>query len=106
LRCLEDWRQGGGALDDEAIGESLYTFGAAYGSALRTRWRLPLELRQLIAAIYSLEGGVYARDALVVNLAAQMARLTEHEGLEELARGKTARLLKVGLSELTRIRKA
>ncbi|AKS07078.1 hypothetical protein AA957_13460 [Pseudomonas trivialis] len=67
---------------------------------------MPLELRQLIAAIYSLEGGVYARDALVVNLAAQMARLTEHEGLEALAKGKTARLLKVGLSELMRVRKA
>lgn len=106
LRCLEDWRQGGGELDDEMIGDSLYTFGAAYGSSLRARWRLPLELRQLIAAIYSLEGGVYARDALVVNLAAQMARLTEHEGLEALAAGKTARLLKVGLSELARVRKA
>src|SRR3989344_1601450 len=106
LRCLEDWRQGGGALDDEAIGESLHALGAAYGSALRTRWRLPLELRQLIAAIYSLEGGVYSREALVMNLAAQMARLTEHEGLEALARSKTARLLKMGLSELMRLRKA
>ena len=105
LRCLQDWLQGGGELDDEAIGESLYTFGAAYGSALRTRWRLPLELRQLIAAIYSLEGGVYSREALVVNLAAQLARLTEHEGVEALAKGKTARLLKVGLPELTRMRK-
>ena len=105
LRCLENWRQGGGVLDDEAIGESLHALGAAYGSALRTRWRLPLELRQLIAGIYSLEGGVYSREALVVNLAAQMARLTEHEGLEELAGSKTARLLKVGLSELTRVRK-
>ncbi|NWD57643.1 HDOD domain-containing protein [Pseudomonas veronii] len=106
LRCLEDWRQGGGALDDAAIGESLHALGAAYGSALRTRWRLPLELRQLIAAIYSLEGGVYSREALVMNLAAQMARLTEHEGLEALARSKTARLLKMGLSELMRLRKA
>lgn len=105
LRCLEDWRQGGGALDDEAIGESLDNFGAVYGSALRTRWRLPLELRQSIAATYSLEGGVYSREALVVNLATQMARLTEHEGLQELAGSKTARLLKVGLSELTRVRK-
>jgi len=105
LRCLQDWLQGGGELDDEAIGESLYTFGAAYGSALRTRWRLPLELRQLIAAIYSLEGGVYSREALVMNLAAQLARLTEHEGVEELARSKTARLLKVGLPELVRMRK-
>lgn len=59
----------------------------------------------MIAATYSLEGGVYSRDALVVNLAAQMARLTEHEGLEALAKSKTARLLKVGLSELTRVRK-
>jgi len=106
LRCLEDWRQGGGALDDAAIGESLHALGAAYGSALRTRWRLPLELRQLIAAIYSLEGGVYSREALVMTLAAQMARLTEHEGLEALARSKTARLLKMGLSELMRLRKA
>ena len=106
LRCLEDWRQGGGALDDEAIGESLHALGAAYGSSLRTRWRLPLELRRLIAAVYSLEGGVYSREALVMNLAAQMARLTEHEGLEALAGSKTARLLKVGLSELMRLRKA
>jgi len=106
LRCLEDWRQGGGALDDEVIGESLHALGAAYGSSLRTRWRLPLELRQLIAAVYSLEGGVYSREALVMNLAAQMARLTEHEGLEALAGSKTARLLKVGLSELMRLRKA
>lgn len=105
LRSLQEWRQGGGELDDELIGESLVTYGASYGSALRTRWRLPLELRQLIAAIYSLEGGVYSREALVMNIAAQLARLTEHEGIEALAKGKTARLLKVGLSELMRIRK-
>jgi len=105
LRCLQEWRQGGGELDDELIGESLFTFGASYGSALRTRWRLPLELRQLIAAVYSLEGGVYSREALVMNMAAQLARLTEHEGVEELAGSKTARLLKVGLPELTRMRK-
>ncbi|MBT9302122.1 HDOD domain-containing protein [Pseudomonas sp. TAE6080] len=105
LRSLQEWRQGGGELDDELIGESLVTYGASYGSALRTRWRLPLELRQLIAAIYSLEGGVYSREALVMNIAAQLAGLTEHEGIEALAKGKTARLLKVGLSELMRIRK-
>uniref|UniRef100_UPI000A8A6B19 hypothetical protein n=1 Tax=Colwellia sp. TT2012 TaxID=1720342 RepID=UPI000A8A6B19 len=104
-RSLQEWRQGGGELDDELIGESLVTYGASYGSALRTRWRLPLELRQLIAAIYSLEGGVYSREALVMNIEAQLAGLTEHEGIEALAKGKTARLLKVGLSELMRIRK-
>ncbi|WP_248797928.1 HDOD domain-containing protein [Pseudomonas sp. MWU13-2105] len=105
LRCLQEWLSAGGELDDELIGESLYTLGAGFGSALRTRWRLPLELRELIAAVYQLGGGVYSREALVMNLAAQMARLTPHEGVEELAKSRTARLLKVGLPELMRLRK-
>ncbi len=40
-----------------------------------------------------------------MNMAAQMAHLTEHEGLEELAQGRTARLLKIGLPELMRLRR-
>ncbi|AZD32984.1 Response regulator [Pseudomonas chlororaphis subsp. aurantiaca] len=107
LRCLQEWKQAGGALDDtEEIGDALEQFGAAYGSALRTRWRLPLELRELIASAYQLGGGVYSREALVMNLSAQLARLQPSEGLEELANSKTARLLKIGLPELTRLRKS
>lgn len=106
LRCLQEWKQAGGELDDlEEVGDALATFGAAYGSALRTRWRLPLELRELIAAVYQLGGGVYSREALVMNMAAQLARLTEHEGVEALANSRTARLLKIGLPELMRLRK-
>ncbi|WP_247268435.1 MULTISPECIES: response regulator [Pseudomonas] len=106
LRCLQEWKQAGGELDEwEEVGDALAEFGAAYGSALRTRWRLPLELRELIASVYQLGGGVYSREALVMNMAAQMARLTEHEGIEELARSRTARLLKIGLPELMRMRK-
>ncbi|UDI93154.1 MULTISPECIES: response regulator [unclassified Pseudomonas] len=106
LRCLQEWKQAGGELDElEEVGDALAEFGAAYGSALRTRWRLPLELRELIAAVYQLGGGVYSREALVMNMAAQMARLTEHEGVEELAKSRTARLLKIGLPELMRMRK-
>ncbi|SEN44933.1 HD-like signal output (HDOD) domain, no enzymatic activity [Pseudomonas sp. ok272] len=107
LRCLQEWKQAGGELEErEEVGEALARFGAAYGSALRTRWRLPLELRELIAAVYHLGGGVYSREALVMNMAAQLARLTEHEGVEELAKSRTARLLKIGLPELIRLRKA
>jgi len=106
LRCLQEWLSAGGELDDELIGESVYAFAASFGSALRTRWRLPLELRELIAAVYQLGGGVYSREALVMNLAAQLARLTPHEGVEEIAKGRTARLLKVGLPELVRLRKS
>lgn len=106
LRCLQEWKQAGGELDElEEVGDALAEFGAAYGSALRTRWRLPLELRELIAAVYQLGGGVYSREALVMNMAAQLARLTEHEGLEGLAKSRTARLLKIGLPELMRLRK-
>ncbi|QAY83169.1 response regulator [Pseudomonas arsenicoxydans] len=106
LKCLQEWKQAGGELDDrEEVGDALAEFGAAYGSALRTRWRLPLELRELIAAVYQLGGGVYSREALVMNMAAQLARLTEHEGIEALAKSRTARLLKIGLPELMRLRK-
>jgi HD-like signal output (HDOD) protein len=106
LRCLQEWKQAGGELDEwEEVGDALAQFGAAYGSALRTRWRLPLELRELIAAVYHLGGGVYSREALVMNMAAHLARLTEHEGIEELAKSRTARLLKIGLPELMRLRK-
>lgn len=106
LRCLQEWKQAGGELDDqEQIGNALTEFAAAYGSALRTRWRLPLELRELIAAVYQLGGGVYSREALVMNMAASLARLTEHEDVEALAKSRTARLLKIGLPELMRLRK-
>ncbi|QKG68020.1 response regulator [Pseudomonas sp. B14-6] len=106
LRCLQEWKQAGGELDErEEVGNALAEFGAAYGSSLRTRWRLPLELRELIAATYQLGGGVYSREALVMNMAAQLARLTEHEGIEALAKSRTARLLKIGLPELMRLRK-
>ena len=106
LRCLQEWQQAGGELDElQEVGEALAKFGASYGSALRARWRLPLELRELIASAYQLGGGVYSREALVMHMAAQMARLTEHEGVEELAKSRTARLLKIGLPELMRMRK-
>lgn len=105
LRCLQEWRLGGGELDESQVQQSLDEFGAAFGSALRTRWRLPLNLRELIAAIYQLGGGVYSREILAMNLAGQLARLPADQGLEKVANNKTARLLKVGLPELSRLRK-
>jgi HD-like signal output (HDOD) protein len=105
LRSLQEWKQAGGELDErEEVGDALAAFGAAYGSALRTRWRLPLELRGLIAAVYELGGGVYSREALVMNMAAQLARLPGQEGIEVLAKSRAARLLKIGVPELTRLR--
>lgn len=105
LRCLQEWRLAGGELDEGHVHTSLKEFGAAFGSALRTRWRLPLSLRELIAAIYQLGGGVYSREILAMNLAGQLARLPADQGLEKVAENKTARLLKVGLPQLSRLRK-
>lgn len=105
LRVLQEWRLAGGVLEEGQVDKALKEFGAAYGSALRTRWRLPIELRELIAAIYHLGGGVYGRDTLAMNLAGQLARLGPEESLEPIANGKTARLLKMSLPELTRLRR-
>lgn len=105
LRCLQDWLLAGGELDEEAVTESLKAFGAAFGSALRTRWRLPLELRELIAAVYQFSGGVHSREALAMTVAAQMALLGSEDSLETLGNSKPARLLKIGSSELERLRK-
>jgi HD-like signal output (HDOD) protein/ActR/RegA family two-component response regulator len=105
LRGLQEWKLAGGALDAAQIAQSLETFGAAYGSALRTRWRLPLELRELVAAVYQLGGGVYSRDALAMHLAGQMARMKPEDDLDAIAKGKAARLLKISLPELMRLRR-
>lgn len=105
LRCLLEWRLAGGELDEDQVQLSLNEFGAAFGSALRTRWRLPLGLRELIAAIYQLGGGVYSREILAMNLAGQLSRLSAEQGLEKVASSKTARLLKLGLPELRQLRK-
>ncbi|EKT4465450.1 HDOD domain-containing protein [Pseudomonas putida] len=105
LRCLQEWRLAGGELDEGQVQRALDEYGAAFGSALRTRWRLPLGLRELIAAIYQLGGGVYSREILAMNLAGQLSRLPAGQGLEKVASNKTARLLKLGLAELSRLRK-
>ncbi|WP_449430640.1 HDOD domain-containing protein [Pseudomonas putida] len=105
LRCLQEWRLVGGELDEGKVRLALDDFGAPFGSALRTRWRLPLALRELVAAIYQLGGGVYSREILAMNLAGQLARLPADQGLEKVASNKTARLLKIGLPELSRLRK-
>lgn len=105
LRCLQEWRLAGGELDEAQVQSALNDFGAPFGSALRTRWRLPLTLRELIAAVYALGGGVYSREILAMSLAGQLARLPADQGLEKVASNKTARLLKLGLPELTRLRK-
>lgn len=99
LRTLEEWQGRGGELSDEQIGESLKGFGAAFGSTLRTRWRLPLELRELIAAAYGMSNGVFSRKALILNLAAKAARLPASQAVR-LKEEKAQRMLNLEPAQL------
>ena len=105
LSCLQEWLHAGGALNDELIGRALEQYSAAFGSALRTRWRLPLELRELTAAVYQYNTGVYTREVLVMNLAGHMARLGDEDSVTALLKTKPARLLKLNVTDLQRLRK-
>ncbi len=104
LRSLQEWRLGGGPLEDAEVGQALRDQGAAFGSALRARWRLPLGLRELIAATYQLGGGVYSRALLVMHLARELIDVPAEQGLERIAQGRTARLLKLEAAALERVR--
>jgi HD-like signal output (HDOD) protein/ActR/RegA family two-component response regulator len=104
LRCLQDWLIAGGSLDEATIRRALAQYSAAFGSALRTRWRLPLELRELIAAVYQYNTGVFTREVLAMNVAGQMGSLGLEDPLEALAKSKSARLLKISESDLEGVR--
>ncbi len=104
LRCLQEWVYAGGQLDDAIIANALENYGAAFGSALRTRWRLPLALRELIAAVWQYNTGVFTREVLAMNVAGQMGKLNAEDPLEALAKSKSARLLKISALDLEKVR--
>ncbi len=51
LRTLHEWKLAGGKLEEGQVESVIQRFGANFGSALRARWRLPLDLRELIASV-------------------------------------------------------
>lgn len=95
LRTLQAWCSAGGELQADQVESALEAHAAGYGGALRTRWRLPVELRQLIGAAYGLHGGVYSREALILHLAAQIAHWPDDTPLDGLLEHKAARLLRL-----------
>ncbi|WP_447588101.1 HDOD domain-containing protein [Aquipseudomonas campi] len=95
LRSLQDWQDAGGALSDEQIDTALRQRAANFGSALRIRWRLPFELRSVIAAFYALGSGVFSREALVLNLAAEVLRLPANEAVSRISECRAARMLRL-----------
>lgn len=95
LRSLQDWLDAGGELSSEQIDSALRQRAASYGSALRIRWRLPFGLRELIAAYYGLGNGVFSREALVLNLSAELLALPADQGPEQAAQCRAASMLRL-----------
>jgi HD-like signal output (HDOD) protein/CheY-like chemotaxis protein len=104
LRTLHEWKLAGGVLERPHVEASIKRFGANFGSALRARWRLPLDLRELIASVYGL-AGVYGKPALVMNLAGQLAALEPEADIKQVVESKAARLLGLNAASLSALRK-
>lgn len=103
LRSLQDWQDAGGALRDEDIQQSFQRRAASFGSALRIRWRLPLGLRELIAAFYNLGSGVFSREALVLNLVGLMQRQHGNLSPSALLEERCVRMLRLDSDLLERM---
>ncbi|MGL4316282.1 MAG: HDOD domain-containing protein [Pseudomonas sp.] len=95
LRSLQDWQNAGGELSNEQIDSCMRQRAAGFGSALRIRWRLPFGLRELIAAYYALGSGVFSREALVLNLCAELLALPANQAPQSLLESRGARLLRL-----------
>ena len=95
LRSLQDWQNAGGELRDEQISAALRQRAPGFGSALRIRWRLPLGLRELVAAYYQLGSGVFSREALVLNLSGALLALPAGDSPAMLLDSRPARLLRL-----------
>lgn len=95
LRSLQDWLDGGGELDEAALQRALRERAAGFGSALRTQWRLPLGLRQLIRAFYSLGAEAFTSEALVLNLSRLLLELPPDAEVAVLANERAVRMLRI-----------
>ncbi|KTT44539.1 response regulator [Pseudomonas oryzihabitans] len=92
LQGLQRWSDGGGMVDEAAVERALARYSLEFSTELQRHWRLPLELRELVAAVHSLQG-VLAKPSLILHLAAHAASLTADEELETLVEHKAGRML-------------
>jgi len=102
LRSLQEWLDSGGELTEDEILYALRECSASFGSTLRAQWRIPLRLRQLIAAFYSLGAEVFTREALVLNVTGSLLRLPPSSLIDELLQDRAVRLLRLDEAILER----
>ena len=106
LRSLQDWLDGGGELDAREVQRALSERAAGFGSALRTHWRLPLGLRQLIRAFYALGSEAFTSEALVLNLSRLLLELPADADVAVLLNERAVRMLGIDITLLQRAPRA
>lgn len=98
LRALQQWVDRGGELTEERLAHALREHASPFGWTLRTRWRLPITLRELVTAYYQLGHGVFAREALVLSLTGHLQHhlaAGDDDLARRLAEERAARLLRL-----------
>ena len=91
---LQMWLSGQRGLSEAEIKIAFELNAASFGSALRIAWRLPIPLREAIAGFYGLRPGVLSREALLMNLTAQLRALGDLSPLN-LSEERAVRMLGV-----------
>ncbi|MEH3022606.1 MAG: HDOD domain-containing protein [Pseudomonas oryzihabitans] len=92
LQGIQRWCDEGGAVDAAALERAVLRYAQEFSVELQRQWRLPLELRELAAAVHSLQG-VLPKPALILHLAAHAASLAASEALDALIEHKAGRML-------------
>lgn len=80
------WRHAGQALDDATLGSALQRCSGDLANRLKSHWRLPTPLRELIGACYALPPGNSKRDPVIMRLACAELQGGSEQELERLYR--------------------
>lgn len=86
LYQTQKWENQGNTVNEEVLLHAVRDFAAPFAVRLKARWGLPMALRELIGAIYSLPPMQVRREQVVMRLAAAMNNGEPEADLERLQR--------------------
>jgi HD-like signal output (HDOD) protein/ActR/RegA family two-component response regulator len=86
LYQTQKWEKQGNTVNEEVLLHAVRDFAASFAVRLKARWGLPMALRELIGAIYSLPPMQVRREQVVMRLAAAMNNGEPEADLERLQR--------------------
>lgn len=86
LYQTQKWEKQGNTVNEEVLLHAVRDLAASFAVRLKARWGLPMALRELIGAIYSLPPMQVRREQVVMRLAAAMNNGEPEADLERLQR--------------------